>query len=55
MVGHDGERVNRPGTASRGSPKVHLEAIAVDIIADDILTAVAAGHEVIDRIGVLDA
>jgi hypothetical protein len=45
VAGHDGEGVNPPGTAIRGSPKVHLEAIAVDIIAYDILTAVAPGHE----------
>jgi hypothetical protein len=35
VVGHDGEGVNPPGTAIRGSPEVHLEAIAVDVIAYD--------------------
>ena len=55
VVGHDGESVNTPGTANRGLPEVHLEAIAVDVIAYDILTAVAAGHEVVDRARVLEA
>ena len=55
VIGHDGERVNMPGTANRGSPKVFLEPIPVDVIADDILTAVAAGHEVVDGVGVLEA
>jgi hypothetical protein len=40
-----------PGTANRGSPKVFLEPITVDVIADDILTAVATGHEVVDGVG----
>ena len=31
---------------------MQLEAIAVAVIAYDILTAVAADHEVVDRIGV---
>ena len=55
VVGHDGEGVNPPGTANRGSPEMFLKALAVDVIAYDILTAVAAGHEVVDRIGVLEA
>jgi len=32
-----------------------LEPVAVDIIADDVLTAVAAGHEVVDRVSILEA
>jgi hypothetical protein len=34
---------------------VHSAAIAVDIIAYDIRTAVATGHEVADHIGALEA
>jgi hypothetical protein len=41
--------------AHRGSPEMFLKAFAVDVIAYDILTAVAAGHEVVDRIGVPEA
>jgi hypothetical protein len=44
-----------PGIANRGSPKVLLEPIAVDVIADDMLTAVATGHEMVDGVGVLEA
>jgi hypothetical protein len=55
VIGHDGECVNMPGTANRGSPKVFLEPIAIDVIADDILTAVAGGHEVVDGVRVLKA
>ena len=35
---------------NRGSPELFLRPIAVDVIADDILTAVAAGHEVVDGV-----
>ena len=55
VVGHDGESVNPPGTANRGSAEVFLKPIAVDVIAYDVLTAVAAGHEVVDRVRVLEA
>jgi hypothetical protein len=55
MVGHDGEGVNPPGTANRDSPDMFLMPLAVDVIAYDILTAIAAGHELEDRIGVLEA
>ena len=55
VIGHDGERVNMPGTANRGSPEVFLEPIAVNVVAYDILTAVAAGHDVVDRVRALEA
>lgn len=52
---HDGKRVNMPGRVNRGSPKVFLEPITVDVTEYDILTAVATGREVVDGIGVLEA
>jgi len=55
VIGHDGERVNTPGTPNGGSTEVLLEPIAVDVIAYDALTAVAAGHEVLDSVGILEA
>jgi hypothetical protein len=54
VIGHDGEGVNTSGTANRGSPEVFQEPIAVDVIASDILTAVAAGHKVVDCVSVLE-
>jgi hypothetical protein len=44
-----------PGTADGGSPEVFSEPIAVDVIAYDILPTVAAGHEVVDGVRVLEA
>ena len=55
VIGHDGERVNTPGTPNGGSTEVFLEPIAVDVIAYDVLTAVAAGHEVVDCVRILEA
>jgi hypothetical protein len=48
VVGHDGESVNAPNTAKRGFAEVFLKPIAVDIIAYNVLSAIAAGHEVVD-------
>jgi hypothetical protein len=47
VIGHDGERINTPGSADRGSPKAFLEPIAVSVIAYDILTADVASCEVL--------
>ena len=55
VIGHDDERVNTPGAAKRGLTKVFLKPIAVDVITYDVLTAVAPGHEVVDRARVLKA
>jgi len=55
VIGHDGERVNTPGTPIGGSTEVLLEPIAVDVIAYDVLTTVAAGHEVVGSAGILEA
>ena len=43
------------GTPNGGSTEVFLEPIAVDVIAYDVLTAVAAGHEVVDSVRILEA
>ena len=55
MVGHDGKGVYAPRTAKRGSTEVFSKPIPVDIIANDVLTTVAAGHDVVDSIRVLEA
>ena len=55
MVGHDGKGVYAPRTAKRGSTEVFSKPIPVDIIANDLLTTVAAGHDVVDSIRVLEA
>jgi hypothetical protein len=55
VVGHDGESVDAPTTAKRGFPEVFLKPIAVDIIAYNLLSAIAAGHEVVDCARVLEA
>jgi len=55
VIGHDGERVNTRGTPNGGSTEVFLEPVAVDAIAYDVLTAVAAGHEVVDSVRILEA
>jgi hypothetical protein len=54
VVGHDGERANTPDAPRGGSTQVDHQPIAVDVIAHDVLTAVAAGHNVVDRIWVLE-
>ena len=55
VVGHDGKGVYAPRTAKRGSTEVFSKPIPVDIIANDVLTTVAAGHDVVDSIRVLEA
>ncbi len=45
VIGHDGERVNTPGTPNDGSTEVFSEPVAVDVIAYDVLTPIAASHE----------
>ena len=54
VVGHDGERVNTPDTPRGGSTQVVHQPIAVDVIAREVLTAVGAGHKVVDRMWVLE-
>ena len=55
VIGRDGEGVNSPEAANRGSPEVFQESIAVDVIAYDILTAVAAAHNAVDCVSLLEA
>ncbi len=54
MVAHDGEGIDAPATTKCRSTEVFQEPVAVEIIAYDHLPAVAAGHDVIDGIGVLE-
>jgi hypothetical protein len=55
VIGHDGECVNAPGAPKGGSTEVFSEPIAVDVIAYDVLPAIAAGHEVVDSARILEA
>ena len=55
VVGHQDEGVDPPGAADRGAGEVVAEAGPVVVVADDILSAVAAGHEVVDGAGILEA
>ena len=55
VIGHDDERVNTPRAAHRGFTELLFEAFPVGIIAYDVLTAVAADHQVVDRARVLEA
>jgi hypothetical protein len=43
VVGHDGKSVDTPTTAKRGFAEVFLKPIAVNIIAYNVLPAIAAG------------
>jgi hypothetical protein len=55
VIGHDDERVNDPGAADRGFTELLLEACPVDVVANDVLPAAAASHQVVDRARVLEA
>ncbi len=55
VVGHDREGVYAPATANRRLAEVFDKPITIDVIANDHLTAVAAGHKMVDRAGVLEA
>jgi hypothetical protein len=55
VIGHDGKSVDAPTTAKRGFAEVFLKPIAVDIIAYNVLPAIAAGHEAVDCARVLEA
>jgi hypothetical protein len=54
VVGHDGERVNTPRAANSGLTELFLQPFPVYVIAYDVLAAVAAGHQVVDRATVLE-
>ncbi len=55
VVGHDRESVDAPTTAKRGFTEMFLEPIPVGVIANNILPAVTAGHDVVDCARVLEA
>jgi hypothetical protein len=41
--------------ANRGFTHMFLEPVTVDVVAYNVLTAIAASHEVVDRARALDA
>jgi hypothetical protein len=45
VVGHNGESVDAPTMANRGFTHMFLEPVAVDVVAYNVLTAIAASHE----------
>ena len=53
VVGQDHEGVDLPATTHDGAAQLPLESIAIGVITDDVLAAVAAGHHVVDRARVL--
>jgi hypothetical protein len=55
MVGEDDEGIDPPGATDHGAAEGVLEPAAVVIIADDVLAVVAAGHDVVDRAGILQS
>lgn len=48
VIGQEDVRVDSPTGAHGGAGQVVLEALAVFIVAHDVLAAVAAGHYVVD-------
>jgi hypothetical protein len=44
-----------PGTANRRLTKLLLKPIAINVVAHDVLTPIDAGHDTINRVGVLKA
>jgi hypothetical protein len=55
VIGHDHESKYAPGTAKCSFTEVFLKPITVDVIAHDVLTAVAARHEMVDSARILEA
>ena len=53
VVRHHNERVNPPQATHGRSPQVIHKAITIGVVTDNILPPVAAGHEVINRTGIL--
>ncbi len=54
MVGHEGEGKDTPRAANSGLTELFLQPFPVHVIAYDVLAAIAAGHQVVDRAGVLE-
>ena len=42
-----------PAAANRRLTKLFLKPIAINVVAHDVLTPITAGHDMINRIGVL--
>jgi hypothetical protein len=55
VIGHDREGVDMPGAANRRLTKLFLKPIAINVVAHDVLTPITAGHDMINRVGVLKA
>ena len=55
MVGHDEERVNAPRTATHGTTELFQQPITIDVIAHDVLPAIASGHEMVDGARILES
>jgi hypothetical protein len=54
MIRPDNEGVDAPGTADRRSAETADEALTVVTVAHDVLSAVAAGHDMTDRASILN-
>ena len=55
MIRHHGEGIHPQRTPDGCSSQVLDKAIAVCVVADNVLTPVAAGHQVIDRSWILNS
>src|ERR1700677_2870089 len=55
VIGHDREGVDMPGAANRRLTKLFLKPIAINVVAHDVLPPITAGHDMINRVGVLKA
>jgi hypothetical protein len=55
VIGHDREQLDVQGAANHGLTELSQEPMLVDVVADNFLPAVAAGHDTIDRLRVLKA
>ena len=55
MIGHQHEGVEDPPRTMNGFVQPVDESLPVRIIANDVLPAVAPGHDVVNRISILDS
>jgi hypothetical protein len=55
VIGHDHINVDPPRAAAHGPTEAVLQPLAVVVVANDVLAAVAAGHHVLDGGLVLQA
>jgi hypothetical protein len=54
MIRPDNEGVDAPGTPDRRSAEIADEALTVVIVAHDVLSPFAAGHDMTDRAWILN-